>query len=166
MPFQKTINRELAIGIPGEVANNGPRRAVTATLNSTDAKNNVFGRVFTYTADHEVAAGKGNGGAIAGILSNPKAYALYGTDGNTVGPSMALPNGGDAEFTYMAEMYVVLPRAAAIGDKVIYDETTGEIDTVARAATDPGAGKAFLPNAYVSNFYTTGNSIGVITLTN
>ncbi|HIC0447225.1 TPA: structural cement protein Gp24 [Escherichia coli] len=164
MSFPTAINKSLAFGVPGEFYAEGPSRVRPAILQSTDAKNNVFGRAFSQISDH-VGAG-GSEELFAGILVNPKSQPMYGDSTNPLSPSMTLPNGLNAEFCSMGILVVSFTSAVAVGQKVVFDTTTGELSTVAPAATSAGTGKAFVPNCRVSHFTTAGAGPAVITLTN
>lgn len=164
MTFQSTVNKTLAFGIPGEFYADGPTRVTVGRLNSGDAKNNVFGRAFTWDGDD--AAGAGGTGSFAGIMVNPKAYPLFGNSTNPLAPSLALPNGLDVEFCTMGILIVTFSASASIGQKVVYDTATGVLSTVNATVTDAGTGRAFVPNAFVSHFLTAGAGPAVITLTN
>lgn len=92
----------------------------------------------------------------AGFLVNPKVYALTGTSGNPLAATLTLPNDGIAELLTMGTIIVTVPASCAIGDLVVYDNTTGAISTIApRAAL--ANGKTFA-NAIVS--YVTPNFDG------
>jgi hypothetical protein len=163
--FQSTVRELLANGVVGELAFEGPLRAQPANLNSASAANNVIGRAFTFTEQGVAAAG--GTGAFAGILANPKAYALQGTTaGGSLAPTLALPNGAIGEFVTMGIMYVTLPAVADIGALVIYATATGILSTVPAGTTDAGVGNAFVPNAVVSHYDVTAAGLAVITLTN
>jgi hypothetical protein len=62
----------------------------------------------------------------------------------------------------MGSYWVTLPGAAAIGDWVIYDQTTGAIDTVTPGTSLP-MGKSW-GNAIVDYFTVSGAGLAVITM--
>lgn len=166
MAFPSVVRADLATGIPGELAFEGPLKARPAILVSPDAANNIIGaRYCTMTA--EGIARAGGTGALGGILANPKVYAAYGTAaGGTLAATMTLPNNLNVELVYeTAGMFVVLPAAAAIGDEVIYNTTSGALSTQAPGAT-PGAGLARVPNAFVDHRTVTEAGVAVIRLNN
>ncbi|ASG88413.1 structural cement protein Gp24 [Salmonella enterica] len=164
MAFPSTVNKTLAFGIPGEFYADGPCRVRHGILQSSDTKNNVFGRAFCQSGDH-VSAG-GNADYFVGIMINPKAYPMYGDSTNPLTATLTLPNGTDAEFCSMGILIVNFPDAVAIGQKVVFDTTTGELSTIAASATSAGTGKGFVPNCKVTHFTTSGAGPAVITLTN
>jgi hypothetical protein len=136
--FQSTIRGAMADGVVGELAYDGPCRAQPGILDSADAANNVIGRVFTVVSEGVFQAG--GVGAFAGILFNPKVYASYGTP--AAGPlaaTMTLANNIPGEFLTMGIVYVNLPGAAAIGDLVTYNTTTGALNTVADSVEVTGS---------------------------
>lgn len=124
-----TARTYLLSGIPGNISHDGPTRAASAVIDSATETNNVFGRAFTYKAgtdDVEV----GGTGAFAGILINPKAYAIdveYARNA-TVG-----------EFLTMGEVYVQLGNDGNIGDPVSFNATTGVISAGETGTVIPGA---------------------------
>lgn len=124
-----TARTYLLSGIPGNISHDGPTRAASALIDSADETQNVFGRAFTYKAgtnDVEV----GGTGAFAGILINPKAYAI---DVNYA------RNGTVGEFLNMGEAYVELDNNGNIGDAVSFDPATGVLYAGAIATVIPGA---------------------------
>lgn len=160
MGFQSTVSLNQGFGVVGELVFDGPVRAAPFILDSTDAANNVVGRVFTVKS--EGVAQAGGSGVFAGILVNPKHYASYGTSaGGTLAPTLTLPNAATAEMLRMGFIIVALPGAAAIGDALKYNTTTGVIGTGA-----PGAGEAAVPNAVVDRFTVSGAGLAVVRLTN
>lgn len=160
MAFQSTITGAQAYGIPGELAFEGPLRAQAAVLNSADAANNVFGRYFTLSA--EGVAQAGGAGSIGGILANPKGSVSYGTTANgPLAPTSTIANGEIGELVTSGIIYVTLPGAAALGDAIKYNTTTGILGSGA-----PGAGEAAVPNARVSHFTVAGAGLAVITINN
>lgn len=160
MPFQSSVNTAQGYSVPGDIAFNGPTRAATYTLVSASAAYNIVGAT-AFTVTSEGVAAAGGTGVFAGILIAPKSYASYGTTGDTLAPSMLVPNNAPAELLTMGQIVVYLPGAAAIGDPIKYNTTTGALGTGA-----PGAGEAAVPNAKVTNFTVSGAGLAVITLTN
>lgn len=124
-----TARTYLLSGIPGNISHDGPTRAASAVIDSATETNNVFGRAFTYkSGTDDVEAG--GAGAFAGILINPKAYAIdveYARNA-TVG-----------EFLTMGEVYVQLGNDGNIGDPVSFNATTGVISAGETGTVIPGA---------------------------
>lgn len=137
------------LGVIGELFDDSPRTLVEGYLNSTDQANNVVGRVFTYvttTPATSYVIGVKAGGAdnYAGILINAKQYALYGTQGNPLAPSLTLPNSLNVCLLKQGRIIVSLPinSVAATNnpfpnDQVIYNTTTGELDSIKPGASIP-----------------------------
>lgn len=147
MGFQSTVSLKQGFGVVGELMLDGPVRAAPCTLESADAAYNVVGRAFTVKSEGVAAAG--GTGEFAGILVNPKHYASYGTAAGTLAPTLTLANNALGECLNMGEIIVALPGAAAIGDKVTYNTTTGVLGSTPAVAsftgtiddgTPPGAG--------------------------
>lgn len=163
MTFQSSVLAALATGVVGDFAFvDGGERVFPYMLDSDSAANNVIGRAFTISAEGVVEAG--GDGVFAGILVNPKSYPYQGLFNNDDG-QLALPNGANGEFAKRGYVFVTLPGAAAIGDYVVYNTTTGVLGTVTDPET-PGAGNALVPNARVSTYTITGAGIAVIELSN
>lgn len=160
MPFQSSVFATQGRGVPGDIAFDGPTRAQSYILNSASAAYNIVGAT-AFTATSEAIAAAGGTNPFAGILIAPKTYASYGTTAGTLAPTLTLPNNGAAELLTMGIIFVTLPGAAAIGDPIKYNTTTGAI-----SAGTPGAGEAAVPNARVTHYTVTGAGLAVITLTN
>jgi hypothetical protein len=148
MGFQTTVIGDIRSGVIGEIAFNGPTRAVSAMLDSgAGAANNVVGRAFCYasTENNTVKAG-GDAGIFAGILIQPKSHALRGTAvGGTLADSLTVPDGVAVELLQMGEVFVSLATdGATIGSLVKYDDTTGVLDHGAAST-----GETQVPNATV-----------------
>lgn len=134
----------LVSGIPGEIAFDGPQRAVPAILDSPVEANNLFGRVFTYLAEvvgedaERVRAG--GEGFFAGIHIVPKAYAI---------DALYARNNTQGEFLCEGEVYVQLVSAAgglSKGSPIWYQIADGQIG----AGPLPAEGAVAIPGAYVS----------------
>lgn len=165
MPFQSTVAVQQGFGIPGELFTDSPHRAAAYTLRSATSSLNIIGATaFTVLSEGVAKAGLvGANAAYAGILANPKELALFGSGGNPLAPTLVVPNETIASLVTMGDLIVTLPAAAAIGDYVIYDNTTGALSTVAAGATTPGAGKSWA-NAVVSYYTVAGAGLAVITM--
>lgn len=163
MTVQSTVNLYPGFGVAGALYDDGPRRVQPFTLNSADASYNVFGRAFTVLSEGVAQAGNPGGSNIfAGILVNPKAAPLFGTSSGALFPSLTLPNYSPAELLREGSIVVALAAAAAIGDVVIYDNTTGILATIAPGVALPsGKSNAY---AYVDRFTVTAAGLAVITL--
>ena len=140
MGFQAApVNVYNTIGIPGEIAFDGPQRAGPANIVAS-GNPNVIGYAYTLNAGGDPNPGAsspapssvrvGGTGLFAGILVNPKSYTTSGTTSGALMPSLALPDNSIGEFLGMGEIFVALPAAAAIGDSVYYDNTTGALGSV------------------------------------
>lgn len=148
MGFQTTVIADIRSGVIGELAFNGPTRAVSALLDSgAGAANNVVGRAFCYaSAENNTVSAGGDGGIFAGILIQPKSHALRGTAaGGTLADSLALPDGVAVELLQMGEVFVSLASdGATIGSLVKYADATGILDHGAAST-----GETQVPNATV-----------------
>lgn len=165
MAFQSTVALQQGFGVPGEQYSDGPWRAQSFTINSALASyNNIGSTMCSVTSQGFCAAGNSGGTvAFAGLLVDPKNVALFGTGGIPLNPTLNVPNFTQVECATMGSYVVTLPGAAAIGDYVIYDQTTGAISTVASGSSTPGSGKSW-GNAIVDYFTVSGAGLAVITM--
>lgn len=178
MAFQATVAAQIAAGVVGELAFDGPLRGQPAILNTADATLNVVGRAATIVsgATGSWAAGSagandpkpiiaaiGGAGVFAGILANPKVYANLGVAGYALGSSLVLPNGVAVELVTEGDIFVSLPAAAAPGDVVYYLTTTGALVTTAPGAAKPANTGAYIIGTVV-RFTSTGAGLAVIHL--
>jgi hypothetical protein len=163
MAFQSTVNFNQAMGVVGEIFDDGPRRSQPYILNSADASYNVFGRAFSISSEGIAQAGNPGGTSVfAGILVNPKSSPLFGASGSPLSPSLALPNNNPGELLFEGAVVVSLPSSANIGDWVYYDNTTGILGTVAPSGSLP-SGKSWA-YAVVDRFTVSGAGLAVIRL--
>lgn len=137
MAFQSTVYLDNPLGVPGEILLDGPTRSAPFTLVSASAAYNIVGATaFTVSSEGVAAAGGAATLPFAGILAQPKRYASYGTSaGGPLAATMTLPNQVVAELINMGQIVVTLPAAAAIGDLVTYNTTTGALATLAPVAS-------------------------------
>ena len=140
--FQTTVNFQTALGVPGELFDDGPMRSNTAVINSASAAYNIIGAtaftLATQGAPGPVAGGNaqpqvaaaGGTGFFVGILANPKVYASAGASGDPLNPTLTLPNYTQGEFILMGRMFVALANAASVGDLVTYNTTSGVLGSI------------------------------------
>lgn len=159
MPFQSTVNIAQGFGVPGEQFSDAPWKAQTYTIVSASSALNIIGATCcTITSQGVVAAGNVGGARVfAGFLVDPKGIALFGIGSDTLAPTLTVPNQTIIECMTEGSLVVTLPAAAAIGDYVVFDNTSGAISTIAPAADLP-VGTTFA-NAIVDYF--TPNAVGV-----
>lgn len=168
MAFQSTVISDIRSGLIGEIAFDGPTRAVSAVLDSgAGAANNIVGRAFCYASveNNTVSAG-GDAGNFAGILIMPKTYALRGESGDTLAESLLLPDGVPVELLQMGEVFVSLASdSATVGSLVKYADTTGILDHGVAST-----GETQVPNATVVRVEPSptaaGEYLAVVRLTN
>ena len=164
MAFQSNVQINQGAGVPGEQYSDGPWRAQSFTINSAlSSYNNIGSTMCSVTSQGFCAAGNSGGtAAFAGLLVDPKDIALFGTGGAPLSPTLNVPDFTQVECATMGSYFVTLPGAAAVGDWVIYDNTTGEISTVTPGTALP-VGKSW-GNAFVDYFTVTGAGLAVITM--
>jgi hypothetical protein len=141
MGFQTTVATDIGFGVIGEIAFDGPTRALSARIDSSDPANNVVGRAFCFTAgtDGNLVNAGGDPTLFAGILANPKVYASVGTvSGGPLAATLAVPDNTQGEFLFMGEITVALAAAANVGDLVTFSTATGVIGSVAQTASFTG----------------------------
>jgi hypothetical protein len=164
MSFQSAVFINQGAGVPGEQYSDSPMRAQSYQINSVSAANNVIGSTMcTISSQGTVACGNVGGARVfAGLLVDPKNIASFGIGSVPLAPTLIVPNFTQIECATMGSFFVTLPAAAAIGDWVIYDNTTGAISTVAPGTSLP-VGKSW-GNAVVDYFTVSGAGLGVITM--
>ena len=161
MGFQSTVFLQQGFGVPGELYTDSPFRAEPFILVSGLAAYNIIGATaYTITSDGIAQAGSGGALGFAGILVDPKNAALFGTVGNTLAPTLTLANNANGACLTMGQIIVTLPGACAVGDFVIYDNTTGALTTMVPGPSLP-SGKSFA-YATVDIISPTGAGLAVI----
>lgn len=165
--MQSTVNINTALGVPGEIAFDGPRRALPYNLNSS-GQDQIVGYAYTLRSDSagnpDPLAGSpnmstaqvGGTGQFLGLLVNPKALASVGVTGNPLGATLQVPDNTQGDLADMGEYFINLGNAANIGDQPYYDNTTGAIGSQAAAA-----GTATQSTTVVTVVTSTGGNIGV-----
>lgn len=148
--FQKApIRADLAFGIPGEIRFDGPNRTQPGTINSADATQNVFGRVFSRAASGYWRAGDPAGdGVMFAVLTNPKEFVSSGSSAGTLAPTLMLPNQTIGSFTSMGFVVAATATAADVGYDIHFAKATGVISAQPKGTAVPGTA-LLLENATV-----------------
>ena len=139
--LQTSVNVYNALGIPGELAFDGPIRAGTYNLYSAGVPQ-IYGYAFTSStginpdpalnSPNAATAQAGGTGPVVGILYGPKEAVLRGTTlGGPLAPSLAVPDYSVGTLLFMGEVFVNLPGPANPGDLVTYDTATGALNSIA-----------------------------------
>lgn len=163
MAFQSTVSLAQGFGVPGDFYDDSPRRVQPYVLNSVSAANNIFGNAFSITAEGVASCGNTASFPFAGILIGSKDAVSLGTTGNALAPTLTVPNGTQVQCCTEGSVIVTLPAAAAIGDLVVFDNTTGALSTITPSTILPsGKSPAY---ASVDRFVVSGAGLAVITLT-
>jgi hypothetical protein len=146
--FQSTINVFNPLGFVGNLAFQGPTRAIAANIASSGTPN-LFGNAYTFSAaaTADPAAGAPNGataqvggtGVFAGILIGRQQNVLNGTTGNPLGATLALADNSVGELLQMGYAFVSLPGPANPGDLVTFDTTLGNLNSIPPLALFTGA---------------------------
>lgn len=172
MAFQTAVYLQQGAGVPGEIYSSYPHRAQSFIINSGDAANNIIGATCcTITGRSPVNPGNvgqnivaaGGTGIFAGFLVDPKNIALFGTRSAPLAPTLTVPNNTQVECLTEGSIWVTLPGAAAIGDVIIFNQTTGAISSQAPATSVP-SGSTYA-QAVVDYFPVSGAGLAVITVT-
>lgn len=164
MAFPTTVRADIAVGFVGDLAFEGPLKAEPAVLDSADAADNVIGRAFTGTGtDGEARAG--GTGYFVGILANKAEYTTAGTAaGGALAPTTTLRNGEVGDFVRQcAGIFVTLADAFAPGYYVIYNATTGVLNSIPQGTAVPG-GWALVPGGSVVRYSSASGGLAVIAL--
>lgn len=148
----------------GNIVKDGPIRSNSLTLNTQtplDPANNIVGRAFTFVPliDEQAQAGLNAATDVfAGILVGANQEPLKGTTADPLAPSLLVPNGAVGDFVYMGILSVVLtpnPNNATglanVGDRVIFNNATGELSALAVGVALP-AGYTLILNSQVTRF--------------
>lgn len=165
MSYQSSVFQFQASGVQGEIYSDYPVGSDAYVINSASAANNIFGNACSIvtTTQGQVKMGNSDGAPFAGFLIFPKAQASFGTSGQPLAPTLAVPNGTVVDVLNLGMIWVFLPAAAAIGDLVIYDNVTGALSTITPTTTLP-SGKSFA-NATVQIYPVTQAGLAVIRVT-
>lgn len=155
MPFQTTINKEQALGQPGDFYDATVRRVTAYKLETIDSSRESVGRVFTFDVSGKPQFG--GTGRFAGILIHPRSLARLGLE-----PTLNLPQGTNAELADIGRVIVTTTAAANIGDSVLYNTNTGEIMGSGASATGPNT--AVIPGANFILFTAEADGLAVIQL--
>lgn len=161
MTFQSSVFLQQGFGVPGELFTNSPQRAQTFNIVSADEAYNIVGATCcTITTPGNCQAGAGGALGFAGFLVAPKDYALFGGT-QPLDPSLTMPNNSVVECLTMGTIIVTLPDGAVVSDLVIYDDTTGALETINVGDNLP-AGKSF---AYAQVDYLNPSVAGLAVIT-
>lgn len=127
--FQSTVRSTQGFGVVGDLYSDEPKRSESFIAN-------VAATVGTMqTVVSEGLCTLGGTGVLAGILFNPKVYALQGDGTNVLNPSLAIAAKTQVECLKEGEIVIALLAAAAIGDKVSYNTTNGVLGTFKATAS-------------------------------
>lgn len=137
------LNKALGTGVAGEFYSTEPQRTRGKILVSATEALNLIAVAVTHVANEEDQVGVAASAVFAGIIGSPKSLQRVGLDAQTV-----IPNGTVIECVLQGYLVVNLPAAAAIGDFVYFNDTTGLLTTVA-PATIPPAGVTRVPGGTV-----------------
>jgi hypothetical protein len=151
MAFQNNVQILPGFGVQGEVFQTSPQVILSYILESGAEPNVIGATAYTITSQGIAQAGSGGTLGFAGILVSPKEYALFGSG---LTPSLTLANETQAELLSVGIIIVAVPAACAIGDYLLYNDTTGALATMPPGDTATtgysfanGVVSQFTPNA-------------------
>jgi hypothetical protein len=135
MTLQTTVNAYMSAGVVGELFKGSDWRCQPGIIDSDPSGGNLnlVGAAYTQVvgSDGHVKLGgsPAEGGLFAGILCNPKEYALLGTAaGGTLAPTLALPRYTTGSFCRNTTgLFVPFEQAGNVDDYVDYDTSTGKL---------------------------------------
>lgn len=138
--FQSTVNIYAAAALQGDVAFDSPSRVISYNINSSGTPNTV-GYAYTITngGSPDTALGSplagtvqvgGSTGVFAGILCNPRQYALYGTNNIPLNPTLNLPDNSVGSLLTMGKIWVYIDNLPQVGDLVTYNPATGALSSI------------------------------------
>jgi hypothetical protein len=153
MGFQSTVFIFPGFGVQGEVFQTSPQVILSYILESSGTPNVIGATAYTITSQGIAQAGSAGTLGFGGILVSPKEYALFGSG---LTPSLTLADQTQAELMTEGLVIVRVPAACAIGDYLIYNDTTGALATMSPGNTCP-TGYSFA-NGVISQF--TPNAVG------
>ena len=160
MAFQSTVSLAQGFGVPGELFTDSPYIAAPYTIyTASHPEYNIIGATCC-TVSSQGFCQAGGTGVFAGFLVDPKDQALFGAGGVPLNPTLTVNNYSVVECLTMGTIIVTLPAAAAIGDYVVYNTTTGAISTIT-PSTPLASGTAFA-NALVALYTVSGAGLAVI----
>lgn len=133
---QTAVNQFQVIGVPGEFADDSPKRVAPYSCLVNESAQPTVGYAFTQgSADNEAIVG--GTGEFLGILVEPKQYANFAN----LNPTLAVNPGTIGEICSMGHVFAKSATAFAPGYVAAYNNETGAIS-------------AFAPNAAITAGYT------------
>lgn len=155
---QKNVYTKQALGMEGEFYDDSPRRVSPYIVKGTDAGvSAAIGKVFTVVDNANQKAVLGGAGKFAGIAVNPKNYPVLGG----LNPSLDLADGTPAQLCRMGVLFVKSTTAVTPGQIAAYNNTTGEISSVAAGGNAP-AGSTLIPNSEFKFFSAAVGEVAVL----
>ncbi len=132
--FQQSVSLSQGAGQAGELYSNAPIRAKSFTIVS-DPVVNYVGNACTVTS--EGVCQMGGSGAFAGFLVDPKTLAAFGTAGDPLASNLIVPDQQVVTILQEGEIYVNLTSAGNIGDSIVYEVATGDLQAIDPTDTLP-----------------------------
>ena len=124
MAFQNTVNRVNTYGMPGDIANGQvPHYAPTTPRVATGATVNCGDFVWIDDQNGVSTCSKAGTGKPVGIVARIQDFPLACTEE----ASLQIPAGRQASVVVFGDVFVKVANAAAVGQKLFVNNSTGEI---------------------------------------
>lgn len=129
---QTAVNQYQVIGVPGEFADDSPKRVAPFTVLANSSAQPTCGYAFTQGSNDNEAK-VGGTGAFLGILVEPKQYANFAN----LSPSLEVKPGTAGEICSMGHVFVKSATDFAPGYVAAFANSTGAISAYAAATSIP-----------------------------
>lgn len=155
---QTAVNQYQTLGVPGEFADDSPKRVAPYAVLANDGAQPTCGYAFTQgTNDNEAIVG--GTGTYLGILVEPKQYANYAN----LQASLEVKPGTAGEIATMGHIFVLSATAFAPNYVAAFNNTTGAISAYAASGSVP-SGSTLIPNAKFIQVSGNANTVGILEL--
>lgn len=156
---QTAVNQYQTLGVPGEFADDSPKRVTPYAVLANSSAQPTCGYAFTQgTADNEAKVG--GTGVFLGILVEPKQYANFAN----LQASLAVNPGTAGEIASMGHIFVKSATEFKPNYVAAFATATGAISAYADASSIPGSGYTQIPNAKFIEVSGAANTVGILEL--
>lgn len=157
---QTAVNQFQTLGVPGEFADDSPRRVAPYAVLANSSAQPTVGYAFTQ-GSHDNEAKVGGTGTYLGILVEPKQYANYSAG---LAASLEVKPGIAGEICSMGHVFVKSATSFAPNYVAAFATATGAISAYANASSIPGSGYVQIPNAKFIEVSGGANTVGILEL--
>lgn len=155
---QTSVNQFQTLGVPGEFADDSPKRVAPYAVLANSSAQPTCGYAFTQGASDNQAV-VGGTGVFLGILVEPKQYANHAN----LTASLAVNPGTAGEIASMGHIFVKSATSFAPNYVAAFANTTGAISAYADASSIPGTSTQ-IPNAKFIEISGAANAVGILEL--